>query len=344
MSKSTILLPLIGFESKNILSIEGQLLTFKTGLLDLSRKAEGFRRHVSRLWKLYNHNHSDEKVIYANIDNQTFPIALDSKGYFRVEYKLTRDFTDKELNKKLRFYHDKKLKDEIKLPDISKNGIVNVSPDAKFMVISDVDDTILITHATSFLKRIPQTIVKHAFKRKEVKLMSKFYHEMYTQGARFFYVSNSEMNLFWVIKHFIETRKFPKGPIYLRYHKNWKDFLPTNSDQGIGLGKSQHKIDRISYLIDKFDTKQFLLIGDSGQRDPYTYQAIAEKYPDNICGIMIRDVSKGKRDDAMKVVKESLKEIKVPFHVFHDPKEAIRIERRIYQAFFKRQSEQVKTL
>ncbi|KXX67146.1 phosphatase domain-containing protein [Flammeovirga sp. SJP92] len=328
MSKSTVLLPLIGFEHKNILSLEGQLLIFKTGLLDLSQKPEGFRRHVSRLWKLYNQNPITQAHIYAKIEEEIFEIDLDENGYFRSEFTLKKNYTDKELNTSLKFYLDKALTQKIKLPSISKGGIKRISEHRKYMVISDIDDTVLITHATSFLKRIPQTIVKHAFKRKEVKAMSKFYNEMKAQGASFFYVSNSEMNLFWIIKLFLSTREFPKGPIYLRYHKNWKDFISNRKNIGIGLQKSQHKIDRISYLIDKFPKSKFLLIGDSGQRDPYTYKFIAEKFPDNISGIMIRDVSSGKKDVEMLKIKKDLLALDIPFHIFHDPKEAMRLERR----------------
>lgn len=331
MSKSTVLLPLIGFENNNTLSLEGQLLTFKTGLLDLSKKPEGFRRHVSRLWKLYNHNPISRKYIYAKIEEELFRIELDENGYFRSEFTLKKIYTTKELNTLLKFYTTKNLKEKIKIPSPSKGGIHKISEKRKYMVISDIDDTVLITHATSFLKRVPQMLVRHAFKRKEVKEMSKFYNEMKHQGASFFYVSNSEMNLFWIIKLFLSTRNFPKGPIYLRYHKNWRDFISNRKSMGLGLEKSQHKIDRISYLIDRFPKSKFLLIGDSGQRDPFTYQFIAKKYPENIAGIMIRDVSSGKKDQVMNEIKKDLANSNIPFHIFHDPKEAMRIERRWYK-------------
>lgn len=324
-------MPLIGFENNNTLSLEGQLLTFKTGLLDLSKKPEGFRRHVSRLWKLYSHSPISQKYIYGKIEEETIVIELDQNGYFRSEFQLKKNYSTKELNSKLKFYLDKKLSKSIKIPTPSKGGIFRISEKNKYMVISDIDDTVLITHATSFLKRVPQMLVRHAFKRKEVKEMSKFYNEMKHQGASFFYVSNSEMNLFWIIKLFLTTREFPKGPIYLRYHKNWRDFISNRKNIGLGLEKSQHKIDRISYLIDRFPNSKFLLIGDSGQRDPFTYQFIAEKYPNNVSGIMIRDVSSNKKDKEMLSVKNELAKINIPFHIFHDPKEAMRIERRWYK-------------
>lgn len=328
MSKSTVLLPLIGFEHNNILSLEGQLLMFRSRHLDLTSKPEGFRRHIARLWRLYSQNPIDSDKMYARIGNEIFTINIDENGYFRSEFELTRVYTNKELNTLLKFYLDKECKDKIYLPSVSKGAIKRILEQRKYMVISDIDDTVLITHATSFLKRIPQTIVKHAFKRKEVKEMSKFYNEMKHQGASFFYVSNSEMNLFWIIKLFLTTRHFPSGPIYLRYHKNWKDFISARKNYGIGLEKSQHKIDRISYLVNKFPKSKFLLIGDSGQRDPYTYQHIAELYPNNISGIMIRDVSSGKKDKEMLGIKQELAQLNIPFHIFHDPKEAMRQERR----------------
>ncbi|OHX65707.1 phosphatase domain-containing protein [Flammeovirga pacifica] len=329
MSLKSVLLPLVGFTTKDKLSIEGQLLSFKSGLLDLTKKPEGFRRHVSRLWKLYRHNHKVGNKLYGKLGSQLFEIDVDENGFFRFETSITETFSENFLDNSLKFALDKNFTREVTIPTITKSSIYNVG-NPKYIVISDVDDTILITHATSFLKRIPQTIVKHAFKRKEVEDMSKFYKEMKHQGAEIFYVSNSEMNLFWIIKLFLITRKFPLGPIYLRYQKNWRDFIRTPK-ANIDQLKNVHKINRISYLIDNFPEQKFLLVGDSGQKDPYTYKAIAEAFPNNISGIMIRDVNKGKRDQEMKEIENDLSKIDVPFFLFHDPKEAMRQERRWYK-------------
>ncbi|MBB3696176.1 DUF2183 domain-containing protein [Flammeovirga yaeyamensis] len=330
MSLKSVLMPLVGFLYNGQLSVEGQLLTFKSGLLDLTKKPEGFRRHVSRLWKLYRHNHVTGRQLYVALEKQHFTIDLDENGFFRFETPIDKNYSNYDLDHLLKFYKDEKHTEEITVPAITLSSIYNVGH-PKYIVISDVDDTILITHATSFLKRVPQTIVRHAFKRKEVEDMSKFYKELKKQGAEIFYVSNSEMNLFWIIKLFLITRKFPLGPIYLRYQKNWKDFIRSpkaNNDQL----KNVHKVSRIAYLINKFPDQKFLLVGDSGQKDPYTYQSIAQEFSNNISGIMIRDVNKGKKDEEMKEIEKSLKEIGVPFFLFHDPKEAMRQERRWYQS------------
>ncbi|KAI9323093.1 hypothetical protein BX666DRAFT_1846751 [Dichotomocladium elegans] len=54
---------------------------------------------------------------------------------------------------------------------------------------------------------------------------------------------------------------------------------------------SQHKMDVISQILEDFPNRKFILVGDSGERDPEVYRQIYNRYPHQIVKIFIHDVS-----------------------------------------------------
>jgi len=46
-------------------------------------------------------------------------------------------------------------------------------------------------------------------------------------------------------------------------------------------------------LLERYPHRQFILIGDSGERDPEVYLQIAKKYPQQVGVILIREVYTG---------------------------------------------------
>jgi phosphatidate phosphatase APP1 len=57
----------------------------------------------------------------------------------------------------------------------------------------------------------------------------------------------------------------------------------------------EFKIPRILELIDQFPLRRFLLVGDSGEKDPEIYGSVARQRPDRIVVVLIRSI---KSDDA----------------------------------------------
>ena len=54
--------------------------------------------------------------------------------------------------------------------------------------------------------------------------------------------------------------------------------------------------------FEKFPQRHFVLVGDSGERDPETYGTLARKYPKQVIRILIRDVT-GTTADATRYKK-----------------------------------------
>ena len=149
--------------------------------------------------------------------------------------------------------------------------------DARFGVLSDVDDTILETGVQRALRMVVQTFTGSALTRTAFPGAPELYRDLAADVNPVFYVSSSPWNLHSFLVAFLRHRGFPMGPVLLR------DLLGTQ------VGREQ-KTDRIREVLDAHPTLPFVLIGDSGERDPEIYADIVETYPGRILAVYIREV------------------------------------------------------
>lgn len=151
-------------------------------------------------------------------------------------------------------------------------------------VISDIDDTIIISHSTDIGKKFWLSISKNALTRRPLPGVSEFYKKLTEYGSNpIFYVSSSDWSLFDLVRDFLRFRHIPEGPILLKdKHINLKNIWKS------GGGNHNHKFEKIELLFDLYPEMKFYLIGDSGQEDPEIYAEVIEKYPNRIKGVFIR--------------------------------------------------------
>lgn len=175
---------------------------------------------------------------------------------------------------------------------------------ARFGVISDIDDTVMQSHATELIRMAKLTFLGNASTRLPFPGVAAFYRALCEgSGAQnpLFYVSSSPWNLYDLIVDFFELQEIPSGPMFLR---DWgisrEEFLPTSH--------SGHKLDAIGQLFDFYEALPFILIGDSGQQDPEIYADVVQRYPERVLAVYIRDVSDGvERDEAVLELAEEVK-------------------------------------
>lgn len=164
-------------------------------------------------------------------------------------------------------------------------NLFTIPSGAKVGVISDVDDTIMITQAPVFWKAAWNLLFLNPNKKASVPGMSVLFTKIADlfPDAPFFYLSTSPWNVESSIRHFITNHGFPAGPLLLRdLDPRPKTFIPT----GV-----QHKLEFAEQLMGDFPDMKFILIGDDGQKDPTTYATIAKRYPGRVLAIGIRQLS-----------------------------------------------------
>lgn len=166
---------------------------------------------------------------------------------------------------------------------------------ADYAIISDIDDTILVSHATNFFRKMRLMLTKNALTRLPFAGVAEFYQALIKGTSEHyqnpvFYVSSSEWNLYDYLEDFCTAQDIPKGPFLLQELKSgFHDLFQS------GGGTHSHKEDKIQHLFSVYPDVQFILIGDSGQRDAVLYRNIANAYPHRVKAIYIRDVHKKKK-------------------------------------------------
>ncbi|RBP97499.1 ABC transporter ATP-binding protein [Bifidobacterium aemilianum] len=160
-----------------------------------------------------------------------------------------------------------------------------IPSDTQVGLISDVDDTILVTQVPTLWKAAYNLLLLNPRKRVSVPGMSVLYNkiaDLFPQ-APFVYLSTSPWNVEGSIRQFIGDQGYPMGPLLLRD----MDPRPKSSiTSGV-----HHKLEFTEQLMADFPHMKFILIGDDGQKDPTTYATIARRYPGRVLAIGIRQLS-----------------------------------------------------
>jgi phosphatidate phosphatase APP1 len=254
------------------------------------------------LLNMYRRFESDEipnARVQLTLQGQSHEITTDEEGYFVLNIEPKSPIEPEDI-----WHHI-----EIELIDapvrdmtqgVKETAYVLVPPpDAEYGIISDIDDTIMRTGATSLLESGRSILLNNAHTRIPFHGVSQFYKSLQLgrNGKRnnpFFYVSSSPWNNYDLLYHFLELNDIPQGPLLLR------DFgLDENK-----LGHSDHmshKYHEIENILITYPKLNFILIGDSGQQDANIYREVVHNFPGRIMAIYIRDVAIAKH--AQKVEK-----------------------------------------
>ena len=164
----------------------------------------------------------------------------------------------------------------------------------QYAFISDIDDTVLISHSATTGKRLRVLFTKNPRSRKTFADVVTHYHLLSMAHTTpevpnpFFYVSSSEWNLYDDLNEFFKHNGLPKGAFLLNGIKKWYQLFKT------GKTKHQGKLIRVVRIMEAFPKQRFVLLGDNSQSDPEMYVALANKYPDKIHAIYIRNISSKK--------------------------------------------------
>lgn len=157
---------------------------------------------------------------------------------------------------------------------------------ARHIVISDIDDTILVSKSSLFFSKLWLMLFRQTSRRNYVEETEQAYRKLMATSVPFVYVSASEYNLYSIISNFIVYHDLPLGPILLRPFQRWKNVVKSKD-------RMEYKINRIEHLVAQFPDTKFVLFGDDSQHDPVVFEKIAAKYPKNVRAIFLRKTGWG---------------------------------------------------
>jgi phosphatidate phosphatase APP1 len=162
-------------------------------------------------------------------------------------------------------------------------GRVQLIPPTGLSVISDIDDTIKVSGVHSKRALLRNTLLEEF---KAVPGMAALYERLKEHDVVFHYVSASPWQLYSHLEAFLKSAGFPQGTFHLQDFR-WKDVTALET----ALGAHHSKQQRIQSVMDRYPNRQFILIGDSGQKDPEMYGALYRESKGEVVRILIRDVT-----------------------------------------------------
>lgn len=177
------------------------------------------------------------------------------------------------------------------VPRVVEAPFLTPPASATYGVISDMDDTVLQSHVSDFLRAARVVLLENARTRLPFPGVAAFYRALEQgpdggAGNPIFYVSSSPWNLYDVIVDFLEAQQMPAGPLLLR---DW--------DLGRSpLRNAVYKTGVIREILATYPLLPFLLVGDSAQEDPQIYADIVAGHPGRILAVYIRNVRQHPED------------------------------------------------
>ena len=259
----------------NILQLGDKSLVTGTILSGKRKLRSNTTTIAGNFWQIlrsYFHPVYSQKPISFKMGDLSREINTTSKGHFSfmVDIPPAQDFQISAAKRNL------------EIPD--HYPTVFEQKDSRTEVISDLDDTVMVSHTASALKRISTILFYRPKKRRTIANTHALFKEYQAKDYRICYLSKSESNLFGLITSVISYRDLPRGALLLTPFLRFSQLFDPKK------GKD-YKLDYIRRLIVHQPDKKFILIGDDTQRDMDVYTKVVGEFPEKIEKVYIRQTS-----------------------------------------------------
>lgn len=273
------LLAYAGYRNATAVRLKGRVVRWTKPL----NAGEGLLSRMRAMLAIYNSQELPGITVRIEGYGQSHDVVTDKEGYFDLEMMIDRPLPQSTTWEQV----------AVSVPDRQTEQPVAAVPvmapgnDQHWGIISDIDDTVVETGATNFVKNWRRVLVDRPEDRLAVPGAASLYKMIARDHAApvrpFFYVSSSPWNLYGFITEFLERNSIPHGPMFL------KDY-GIDTDKLVSTGHEEHKLAAIETILAFYPEFRFLLIGDNGQRDVSIYAKAVEDYGTRVAGVFIRDI------------------------------------------------------
>ncbi len=228
-----------------------------------------------RGWRSFTSVHVANARVTVSVGRARRLISSDRGGVLdaRIEVKLPPG------------WHDIRL--SIEGYDAVDAQVFVVADDVEFGLISDIDDTVMVTALPRPFLAAWNTFVLDEHARTPVAGMAVLYERLLRAhpGLPVIYLSTGAWNVVPTLRRFLSRNLYPRGTLLLT------DWGPTH-DRWFRSGP-EHKRHNLQRLAAEFPRVRWLLVGDDGQHDPQLYGEFAEAHPENVAAVAIRQLTTG---------------------------------------------------
>ena len=258
--------------------IEGRVIESRSRGKPVSISDNILENTWEKLKQFFN-DEAEKYPVYLVLPNGLYNTKTDDEGYFQFEIDLPKPLEPKYYRAKLN------LKNFVS----EKECQLLILPDDKGIgIISDFDDTVIVTDVINKAQAVKNTLFKNYKQRQVVQGMSHSYKGIlskndYPSLSTLFFVTGSPRQLSTSIHNFLNYHHFPDRVLI------GKKLNGENSDPF--LDQLSYKTKRISMIFELYPKMQFILVGDDGEKDPEIYNIVQKTFPDQVLSIWIRKVS-----------------------------------------------------
>lgn len=287
-----MLQPYAGLGNKKEAYVKGRVTEYKN--IRIANQEDKWWHNLKAMYKRFESFEIPGIPIQAIFYGKRYEATTDQRGYFefRIEVPATIDKNLLWHPVEFMLLNHPGNNDE---PVTAQSTILIPQEKAEYGVISDIDDTVLQTEATSLLRMMKKTFLYNAKTRLPFKGVAALYRALH-EGSHLspiknplYYVSSSPWNIYDMLEDFLEIQDIPAGPLLLRD-------ISLNPNTLLKSSHKSHKLKQIEKIFRFTGDLPFILIGDSGQKDPEIYLEVVRRHPGRILAVYIRDVSKETRD------------------------------------------------
>ncbi len=252
--------------------------------------------NLSDMYRRFASDEVPEARVRAQFGAAVQEVTADEEGFFAISLPLPQPVTQHGWQEvALALLHP-----QGDAPAQANGRVFVPAPTARFGIISDLDDTVVVAHATNLLRMAREVFTGSAKTRLPFPGVAAFYRALHQGQNPLVYLSSSPWNLYDLLVDFFDLNDIPQAPIFLR---DWgitqTEILPTQHHA--------HKLSAIRELLAFYPHLPFILIGDSGQHDPEIYAQVVHENPGRIAAVYIRDVSADPaRDTAVQQLAEEV--------------------------------------
>ncbi len=243
--------------------------------------------HKRAAWFLVDNERNQRLLVRFGDREVTLPVSREN-GHIEAQVSLTKD----ELQK-LPSVSDKQPRVEFDLVAPAGDsrriqGRVHLLASTGWSVVTDIDDTIKDSHVLDKRELLKNTFLREF---RAVPGMAAKYASWGGGGAAFHYVSGSPWSLYPVLHPFTVAEKFPAGSWHLRHCR-----IQDGSVADMLKPPEEFKTAAIEELLRTYPRRQFIFVGDTGEKDPEVYGELARRYPEQVRFIALRNVSQESLD------------------------------------------------
>ena len=280
---------------------------------DFQKKKFENASSIIRLFRLKTESNAD---VYLEHNNTTIHTKTMEDGYFKFCVPLHKEVGYGWIDYQVSIVHGNET-------IVSTESYIRPKRE-NLGVISDIDDTFLVSYTENPLKKLYHLLFRNVNTRKVYEDVVPHYQTLSNAGRTggeeqnaFFYVSSSEWNLYRFIVQFTEIHQLPKAVLLLKDIKSLLSDFFRNGRDG-----HNHKFEKIKHILEFYPNLKYILMGDDSQHDPFLYEAICKIFPVTVKAVYIRKTGK-KEKEKVSIALKNLESLGISVCYFTHSSEAI---------------------